>query len=946
MKKTFKIVTILLLIVAFAFCLFACNNDEQKPGESSGTTVVMTESYERGRAEFKAVTGIELPALADITVEEFPYEAGATSYELDITEGVTHDTFDVIVEFLNTALASWTKEGPTTDGEYTNIWWRSNNGSIGITWDEHNTAVYVHAMMNANGQNNSNSGNNNNSNPSGGVTMTDGYARARNDFQTATGLLLPELEKVNGVWFADEKSLDIGGSTEENGATQATLEAVNAALQQQINVQPTVSGGRTMWTYSREKEGVTYQCMLASFYQREGTGGLVVLLYSEIAPEVDPTDSDVNMTASYKEGRKSFYQISGLLLPALENVELSDESVFDAQKKEARFIVANNNVFSSMVQAVKTALADEPLADNNKHWEQEGFMAFWEWDYEADGRMHKVTIQLENNTYTGKVTVGYWFRDYYTITLTATAGGSAELDIAGRSQSGNTAHVCYNTSSDLIATVTPGYRFLGFYEEETLLSAENPYEGYMIVKDVTIEARFEEIPSNMTEGYKTARNNLYAMSDIVLPALEDVTTDNETYDFDEENRVRDEFDCDFTFASAEAAAQAFTDFSAAIALVDGNAEESGESDAIWSKLYEDAVIPYRDDVMMFLNETHVFLMWRKQPIAFYNVTVEGEGGTADIVYTGANYEDVRVQRHWEIVDAFGGRIVATPAQGYEFDGWYVNGQLFSENADYRFRLSSEKTDPVDFTEITFVAKFVEAAVPTVQMTESYAEGREAFQTITGFLLPELSGCEVIGSSDLRTEQHTVACFDITGTANDMATIIEALQAQIDHEPSCEDEYGTTWNIDVEIDGTWYTGQIWAMLDAGSDYSFVYVNYCTGEVTNEYVEGRTIFYAKTGVLLPLIAGVEADYPPETAQDAILDLSGEDIDLSVVGTLRDFFDNLDGWNYDEEQYDQTESEGVTFDFYYYKNEETDAKIQIVWHRENGETVGVYINAFSNQ
>lgn len=77
MKKTFKIVTILLLIVAFAFCLFACNKDEQKPEESSDTTVVMTESYERGRAEFKAVTGIELPALADITVEEFPYEEGA-----------------------------------------------------------------------------------------------------------------------------------------------------------------------------------------------------------------------------------------------------------------------------------------------------------------------------------------------------------------------------------------------------------------------------------------------------------------------------------------------------------------------------------------------------------------------------------------------------------------------------------------------------------------------------------------------------------------------------------------------------------------------------------------------------------------------------------------------------------------------------------------------------
>ena len=51
----------------------------------------MTESYARGRAEFKVVTGIELPAIADITVEEYPYEDGATSYELDITAGVTRD---------------------------------------------------------------------------------------------------------------------------------------------------------------------------------------------------------------------------------------------------------------------------------------------------------------------------------------------------------------------------------------------------------------------------------------------------------------------------------------------------------------------------------------------------------------------------------------------------------------------------------------------------------------------------------------------------------------------------------------------------------------------------------------------------------------------------------------------------------------------------------------
>ena len=801
MKKTFKKMMVLLLIVAFAFCLFACNKDEQKPEESNDSTVAMTESYERGRAEFKAVTGIELPALADITVEEFPYEEGATSYELDITAGVTRDTFDVIVAFLNTALASWTKEGPTTDGEYTNIWWRSNDGSIGITWDDHNTAVYVHAIMSSSG---------------------------------------PQ-------------------------------------------------------------------------------------------PSEDPTDSDVNMTASYKEGRKSFYQISGLLLPALENVELSDESVFDAQKKEAQFVVANNNVFASMVQAVKTALADEPLSDNNKHWEQEGFMAFWEWDYEADGRMHKVTIQLENNTYTGKVTVGYWFRDYYTITLTATAGGSAELDISGRAQSGNTAHVCYNTSSDLIATAPPGYRFVGFYEGEALLSAENPYEGYMIVKDVTIEARFEEIPSSMTEGYKTARNNLYAMSGIVLPALDGVTTDHETYDFDNEDHVRDEFNCDFTFASAEAAAQAFADFSAAIALVDGNAEESGETDAIWSKLYEDAVIPYRDDVMMFAGGTSVFLMWRKQPIAFYNVTVEGEGGTADIVYVGANYEDVRVQRHWEIVDAFGGRIVATPAQGYEFDGWYVNGQLVSEDADYRFRLSSEKTAPVDFTEITFVAKFVEV---TVQMTESYAQARSSFETVSGLVLPELA--EVVGTIE---DCGAFWMLDINGSTNDtFVNVKAAFTTQIGSTSTLNEQNVDVWDYSTEDDGTTYACQVRCFFDSG----IVVVMYEKTAVTANYMSARTQFAQVTGITLPLVGGIGPDpyYAENVYQvgdtEYMLDLTeGDALSSDTFNKFKAFFDDLDGW-----YYSHLNEDGNYHKYYYYKPTATGYElIEVIWDSDNE---WIFINA----
>ena len=779
-KKSVRIIVVLFLSALMAICLFACNKNEQKtPGSSvTGTSastaitdnsaepsVNMTESYSKGRKEFKAVTGIELPALENVVVEEFPYEEGATSYELDITENVTKNTFDTLSAFLDTTLASWKKEGPSTDGEYTNVWYRNNSDSIGITWDNYNKAVYVHAIM---------------------------------------------------------------------GGSEPT--------------KPDTSTG--------------------------------------------PADS---MTDSYRRGREQFHTVSGIWLPELENLELDAASSFDTVKKAAELIVgANGEVFAEMVNAVKKELAYEPLSNNKNHWEQEGWMAFWEWEYEAEGRTHKVTIQLENNSYTGKITVGYWLRDYYTLTLTAGQGGTARVEIAGRAQDGNTANVCYNTYSELYATPSLGYEFAGFYEGATKLSDDNPLE-YMIVKDVSIEARFTEIPSDMDAGYKAARAALYDMSGIILPASDDVVTneDSTQIEFDTEDGVRDYYQCEFVFATSDEAAAAYADFQAAVIDVEGEQEESMEGMDLWSVLYPDAAIPYRDDVMMHINERSIFLMWRKQPIAFYSVAVEGNG-SAYAVYTGSDYNDRYVERYWEIVDAFHGKVVATADQGNKFVGWFVDGVAVSSDATYIFNYYHQT---IDFTEITFVAKFEE--LPASAMTDSYRTGREAFETITGFTLPELEDCEVLGSSDLRTEQHTVACFDITGTADDMASINSSLQLQVGHEPSYEDELGTTWQIEVQFGEDWYIGQIWTMLDAGeyegSAYSFVYVNYCVEEVSESYVAGRKLYFEVTGLELPLLAGVEAETSPYTPGES----SGLEVDINSDATtdmfdkIVAFFDSLEGW-----------------------------------------------------
>lgn len=185
----------------------------------------------------------------------------------------------------------------------------------------------------------------------------------------------------------------------------------------------------------------------------------------------------------------------------------------------------------------------------------------------------------------------------------------------------------------------------------------------------------------------------------------------------------------------------------------------------------------------------------------------------------------------------------------------------------------------------------------VQMKESYAQGRTAFSTITGFTLPELADCELLESSDLRVDQHTVACFDISGTAEDMAAIVAALQPQVGHEPTRSDEMGTSWVIEVVIGDATYVGDIWAMLDTEGQTSAVYVNYCVSAVAQSYLTGREGFRAVTGVTLPLFGEVEAEDYPYTAGDKsyCFDLTdGDGLTKYVFDSILEYLDGaLSNW-----------------------------------------------------
>ena len=114
----------------------------------------MSESYAKARSEFQKVTGILLPELEGLEVDDYPYTEGATSYCFDIIGGeeLGYNTFAALKAYLDLSLSSWTCTGPEVDGEYTNYNYFNDTAWIGLTWDSTNEAVYLNAMMENNPQ--------------------------------------------------------------------------------------------------------------------------------------------------------------------------------------------------------------------------------------------------------------------------------------------------------------------------------------------------------------------------------------------------------------------------------------------------------------------------------------------------------------------------------------------------------------------------------------------------------------------------------------------------------------------------------------------------------------------------------------------------------------------------------------------------------------------------
>lgn len=996
MKKMNKIkfCFVLTICLMLTFVLCACViNDKPSNGNTPviEPTVEMTESYKLAREEFKKVTGIELPELADLEVDDFPFEDGDTSYCFDIIDGksLNYETYLVLEQFALNLLGQADSGFPRGDEETgRTVEWTIELRWYQLMWDSTNKAIYINTYL-----------------KQGPVDseMTESYREGREAFLRIVGILLPEkanIELLASSSFSDtyhNACFDMPGD-------QALYNEFLAYLMQANGFNPSASDEESAsWNYNLTENGKLYNRWITLIYDKDNNavyvnGGVsqmflisvttenqvssVELIYNEEVVEgntanlfeesnvslkaipgesyefkgwyVDgvlvSTDNPLNyvteakdvcfvalfeelesgMTESYKQGRQQFYQISNLLLPEIEDVELSDESSFNVEKKSARFVVGiKDGLYDALVAGLKEEMIKYPLADNNNHHEEEGFMIFWEWDYEDGGRFHKVTIwaQKDRNT----IEVGYVFRDYFTLTLTATEGGSVELRKSGRPDDDNILHACEGTYVDLYATPSDGFEFDGWYIDGVLLDTEEHID-YKIFADVEIQGVFTELQSNMTDSYKAARENIYQMSELLLPQYENVEATNSVFAEGEEGTHTDEAQTQLVFTSGELALAGYNEIKQLLVAAYGNPAIADEGESMlmlqWSVLFQDAPVPYRIEVMMNyrVDSTSINFMWREQPIINITVTYEGPGEAHGVYFdmVAGDIVEVPYTYYFEIKAAFHGTLVAIPDEGMQFDGWYVNDELVSNDLRFTFDYKAP-----NFIDITFKAVFSQPK--PVEMTESYAGARTSLNNVSGILLPELEAVTAM-FEELSSGQYMI---DVSGATDAIFTTIkDAFTSQTNINPSQNEFNMDVWDFTSLMDGE-TTAQLRCFFDSGLVVIFYEEFVEESDVTESYAKARDEFYAVTGVMLPDMEGLEVDEYPYNEGDTsyCFDItSGDNLSQKTFEVFLAFFDEeLSSWMKEEV------SDGGYSNINY--NSVTGDWIGLTWDSYNS---AVYINA----
>ena len=507
----------LLLVASFGLSCCGTPQDSSVPSSSSSVTsdtstestseeTIMTESYMKAREEFKQVTGIELPVLSELEVDNYPYHEGDTDYCFDIIGGknLTYQTYFVFENLFLDLFGSPDNSDPTTQPENVRYAeWTRNDRWYQTYWDSSNKAIYI-----------------NTAERKVDPVLMDSFVRAREQFKEVTNIELPVIYDISAnESFIDsyekgQKSYKISLESGKNLSFETYIvfeDFFKTTFGNCDEGYPTGSetseGGRlAKWTIN-ERE----------YYSSFTSSGFIVL-------ETNPESLADKMTNSFKEGRDKFYQITGLWLMELNNIELLSSSNFDFDELKARF---DFNGDSSLFNSVKTYLKS---AINYKPALEETNSITWDYDFKMNETDYNASFSatLSNDV----ISIIGHIQQYYTIQLVAGEHGSVTMTYNMVEVENNTISLLSGKKVLFYAYPEREYEFAGWYIGEDFISLLSP-EAYTInKKNAVVVGKFEKIDYNMTESYAKAREDFYKVSNIYLPGLSGLEVEDYEYDED------------------------------------------------------------------------------------------------------------------------------------------------------------------------------------------------------------------------------------------------------------------------------------------------------------------------------------------------------------------------------------------------------------------------------
>ena len=170
--------------------------------------------------DFYALTGVQLPEMDGLYVEEYPFEEGSNSYCLDIVAGenLSYSTYETLLAFLEEALADWEKV-TMEDPYYPYVNFTSEAGDwFNLVWDVENECVYLNVVMSDDD-----------------VTVANSYTEGKNLLQRINGIILPEYENVeigDNSFAKDGTETTFAFSSEE--FTSATFDEIVAIFTRKL----------------------------------------------------------------------------------------------------------------------------------------------------------------------------------------------------------------------------------------------------------------------------------------------------------------------------------------------------------------------------------------------------------------------------------------------------------------------------------------------------------------------------------------------------------------------------------------------------------------------------------------------------------------------------------------------------------------------------------------